>query len=46
MTVRRGLAIAASALVMGIAVNGMYFTGMSALSVHLPRAVARRPAPR
>ncbi|SCF21622.1 MHYT domain-containing protein [Micromonospora mirobrigensis] len=35
MTVRRGLAMAASALVMGIAVNGMHFTGMSALSVHL-----------
>ena len=35
MTVRRALAIAASALVMGIAVNGMHFTGMSALSVHL-----------
>ncbi|MCI4066967.1 signal protein [Micromonospora sp. R77] len=35
MTVRRGLAIAASALVMGIAVNGMHFTGMSGLSVHL-----------
>ncbi|MFC4147689.1 MHYT domain-containing protein [Micromonospora mangrovi] len=35
MTVRRGLAIAASALVMGIAVNGMHFTGMSALSVHV-----------
>jgi NO-binding membrane sensor protein with MHYT domain len=34
MTVRRGLAIAASALVMGLAVNGMHFTGMSALSVH------------
>ncbi|MET8835053.1 MHYT domain-containing protein [Micromonospora sp. NPDC004540] len=34
MTVRRGVAIAASALVMGIAVNGMHFTGMSALSVH------------
>ncbi|PYC65426.1 signal protein [Micromonospora arborensis] len=34
MTVRRGLAIFASALVMGIAVNGMHFTGMSALSVH------------
>ncbi|MGC3862654.1 MHYT domain-containing protein [Micromonospora chersina] len=34
MTVRRGLAIAASALVMGVAVNGMHFTGMSALSVH------------
>ncbi|TDB71951.1 MHYT domain-containing protein [Micromonospora sp. KC723] len=35
MTVRSGLAIAASALVMGVAVNGMHFTGMSALSVHL-----------
>ncbi|WP_328346948.1 MHYT domain-containing protein [Micromonospora sp. NBC_00421] len=35
MTVRRGLAIAGSALVMGVAVNGMHFTGMSALSVHL-----------
>ena len=35
MTVRRALAIGASALVMGIAVNGMHFTGMSALSVHL-----------
>ncbi|MER7592083.1 MHYT domain-containing protein [Micromonospora sp. NPDC127501] len=34
MTVRRRLAIFASALVMGIAVNGMHFTGMSALSVH------------
>ncbi|WP_091089096.1 MHYT domain-containing protein [Micromonospora nigra] len=35
VTVRRGLAIFASALVMGVAVNGMHFTGMSALSVHL-----------
>lgn len=35
MTVRRGLAIAGSALLMGVAVNGMHFTGMSALSVHL-----------
>ncbi|WP_433528596.1 MHYT domain-containing protein [Micromonospora sp. CA-263727] len=35
VTVQRGLAIAASALVMGVAVNGMHFTGMSALSVHL-----------
>ncbi|MBY8875606.1 signal protein [Micromonospora sp. PLK6-60] len=35
MTVRRALALAASALVMGVAVNGMHFTGMSALSVHL-----------
>ncbi|MDG4797461.1 MHYT domain-containing protein [Micromonospora sp. WMMD1082] len=35
VTVRRGLAVFASALVMGVAVNGMHFTGMSALSVHL-----------
>ncbi|GGM06498.1 MULTISPECIES: MHYT domain-containing protein [Micromonospora] len=35
MTVRRPLAIAGSALLMGVAVNGMHFTGMSALSVHL-----------
>ncbi|GIJ78886.1 MHYT domain-containing protein, NO-binding membrane sensor [Micromonospora phaseoli] len=35
VTVRRGLAILGSALVMGVAVNGMHFTGMSALSVHL-----------
>ncbi|MER7166413.1 MHYT domain-containing protein [Micromonospora sp. NPDC000207] len=35
MTVRRPLAIFGSALVMGVAVNGMHFTGMSALSVHL-----------
>ncbi|MCX4391157.1 signal protein [Micromonospora peucetia] len=34
MTVRRGLAIVGSALVMGVAVNGMHFTGMSAMSVH------------
>jgi NO-binding membrane sensor protein with MHYT domain len=33
MTVQRPLAILASALVMGIAVNGMHFTGMSAMSV-------------
>jgi NO-binding membrane sensor protein with MHYT domain len=33
MTVRKPSAIAASALVMGIAVNGMHFTGMSAMSV-------------
>ncbi|MGC5053453.1 MHYT domain-containing protein [Micromonospora sp. DT48] len=35
VTVRRPVAIFASALVMGVAVNGMHFTGMSALSVHL-----------
>jgi NO-binding membrane sensor protein with MHYT domain len=33
MTVQRPLAILASALVMGIAVNGMHFVGMSAMSV-------------
>jgi NO-binding membrane sensor protein with MHYT domain len=33
MTVQRPLAILASALVMGIAVNGMHFMGMSAMSV-------------
>ncbi|WDZ82609.1 MHYT domain-containing protein [Micromonospora cathayae] len=35
VTVRRPAALIGSALVMGIAVNGMHFTGMSALSVHL-----------
>jgi NO-binding membrane sensor protein with MHYT domain len=33
MTVQRPLAILASALVMGVAVNGMHFMGMSAMSV-------------
>ncbi|MEU7906961.1 MHYT domain-containing protein [Actinoplanes sp. NPDC049118] len=33
MTVQRPSAIVASALVMGVAVNGMHFTGMSAMSV-------------
>jgi NO-binding membrane sensor protein with MHYT domain len=33
MTVRKPLAIFFSALVMGVAVNGMHFTGMSAMSV-------------
>jgi NO-binding membrane sensor protein with MHYT domain len=38
MTVQRPLVIFASALVMGVAVNGMHFTGMSAMSVaeHAP----------
>lgn len=38
MTVQRPLIIFASALVMGVAVNGMHFTGMSAMSVaeHAP----------
>ncbi|MER7475754.1 MHYT domain-containing protein, partial [Micromonospora sp. NPDC000018] len=35
VTTRRALAVVASALVMGVAVNGMHFTGMSAVSVHL-----------
>jgi len=38
MTVRKPLVIFFSALVMGVAVNGMHFTGMSAMSVmeHVP----------
>ena len=35
VTVRTGAAIFGSALVMGVAVNGMHFTGMSAMSVRL-----------
>jgi hypothetical protein len=35
VTVRTGAAIFASAMVMGVAVNGMHFTGMSAMSVKL-----------
>jgi NO-binding membrane sensor protein with MHYT domain len=35
ITVRRPLAIIGSALVMGVAVNGMHFTAMFAMSVHL-----------
>ncbi|MFB9236355.1 MHYT domain-containing protein [Plantactinospora siamensis] len=35
LTVRRPLAIAGSALVMGVAVSGMHYTGMTAMSVHL-----------
>ena len=34
LTVSKPLIIFASALVMGVAVNGMHFTGMSAMSVH------------
>ncbi len=34
VNVKGALAIAASALVMGVAVNGMHFTGMSAMSAH------------
>ncbi|HEY3009114.1 MAG TPA: MHYT domain-containing protein [Micromonosporaceae bacterium] len=35
ITVRRTIAIIGSALVMGVAVNGMHFTAMFAMSVHL-----------
>jgi NO-binding membrane sensor protein with MHYT domain len=34
LTVKRPLAIALAAAIMGVAVNGMHFTGMSAMSVH------------
>lgn len=34
LTVRRPMAIVLAALIMGVAVNGMHFTGMSAMSVH------------
>lgn len=34
VTVRTGLAIIGSALVMGVAVTGMHYTGMMAMSVH------------
>jgi NO-binding membrane sensor protein with MHYT domain len=34
LTVSKPVVIFASALVMGVAVNGMHFTGMSAMSVH------------
>jgi NO-binding membrane sensor protein with MHYT domain len=33
-TVRKPIAIVGSAFIMGVAVNGMHFTGMSAMSVH------------
>jgi NO-binding membrane sensor protein with MHYT domain len=35
ITVRTGVAIIGSALVMGVAVCGMHYTGMSAMSVHV-----------
>jgi NO-binding membrane sensor protein with MHYT domain len=34
VTVRKPMAIIGSALIMGVAVNGMHFTGMSAMAVH------------
>lgn len=35
VTVRRTIAVVASALVMGVAVNGMHFTGMASMSARL-----------
>ncbi|MFY1631944.1 MHYT domain-containing protein [Solwaraspora sp. WMMB335] len=35
VTVRRPLVMTGAALLMGVAVNGMHFTGMTAMSVHL-----------
>ena len=43
VTVRGPLAIIGSALVMGIAVSGMHYTGMAAMSVHLHDGAARTP---
>jgi NO-binding membrane sensor protein with MHYT domain len=34
VTVQKPIAIVGSALIMGVAVNGMHFTGMSAMTVH------------
>lgn len=42
LTVKRSLAIFVAALIMGVAVNGMHFTGMSAMSVH-PDGVTGQP---
>jgi NO-binding membrane sensor protein with MHYT domain len=39
VTVRKAPALVAAALIMGVAVNGMHFTGMSAMSVHLEPGV-------
>lgn len=39
VTVRKPVAILAAALIMGVAVNGMHFTGMSAMSVRLEQPV-------
>jgi NO-binding membrane sensor protein with MHYT domain len=43
VTVRRPLVIFAAALVMGIAVNGMHFTGMTAMSVATHQASGQLP---
>ncbi|WP_306661514.1 MHYT domain-containing protein [Mangrovihabitans endophyticus] len=40
LTVRKATAIVGAALVMGVAVNGMHFTGMAAMSVHRVNANA------
>jgi NO-binding membrane sensor protein with MHYT domain len=43
VTVRRPLVVFAAALVMGIAVNGMHFTGMTAMSVDADSSTAQLP---
>jgi NO-binding membrane sensor protein with MHYT domain len=43
LTVKRPAAIAGAALIMGVAVNGMHFTGMSAMSVHEHSTVGTPP---
>jgi len=47
VTVRTGLAIVGSALVMGVAVSGMHYTGMAAMSVrpHISKDVSGASAP-
>ncbi|WP_250000857.1 MHYT domain-containing protein [Actinoplanes sp. M2I2] len=43
VTVRRPLVVFAAALVMGVAVNGMHFTGMTAMSVDTDSSNAQLP---
>ncbi len=43
LTVKRPLAIGVAAAIMGVAVNGMHFTGMSAMSVH-PSGATGQPS--
>jgi NO-binding membrane sensor protein with MHYT domain len=43
VTVRRPLVVFAAALVMGIAVNGMHFTGMTAMSVDTDASTVQLP---
>lgn len=45
VTVRSTVAIVGSALVMGVAVNGMHFTGMAAMSVHLHEPIRELTGP-